>query len=135
VPYEILKHTADVRLKVEGETLERLFSDALKGMMKILKTDIPAGRPGVKRQVSVNAPDKTALLVDFLNEILSLSQINKEIYPVIAFDELSETSLKGNLEGVGVDEFDEDIKAVTYHEAEVKMNNGGKWETMLVFDI
>lgn len=135
MPYEVLKHTADVRLKVEGETLERLFSDALKGMMEILKTDILAGRPGTKRQISVSAPDKTALLVDFLNEVLSLSQINKEAYSVITFDEFSETSLGGNLEGVGVDEFDEDIKAVTYHEAEIKKNPAGNWETILIFDI
>lgn len=135
VPYEILKHTADVRLRVEGETLERLFSDALKGMMEILKTDIPIGQPGAKRQVSINAPDKTALLVDFLNEVLSLSQINKEAYPVVTFGELSETTLRGNLEGVRVNEFDEDIKAVTYHEAEIKKNPEGNWETILIFDI
>jgi len=29
----------------------------------------------------------------------------------------------------------EDIKAVTYHEAEVKKKKDGIWETMLIFDI
>lgn len=139
MPYEILKHTADVRLRVEGETLERLFSDALEGMMEIIKKSqvpIPNDQsPKVKRAVSVQAGDKTALLVDFLNEVLSLSQINKEVYPAVTFDELSETSLKGGLEGVEVGEFDEDIKAVTYHEAEIKKNPAGNWETILIFDI
>lgn len=135
MPYEILKHTADVRLRVEGETLERLFSNALKGMMEILKTDISTGQLGAKRQISVSAPDKTALLVDFLNEILSLAQTNKEIYPEVVLKKLSETEVEAELTSLPVEEFDEDIKAVTYHEAEIKRSPDGQWETMLVFDI
>lgn len=133
--YEILKHTADLRMKVAGDTPEHLFAEAMRGMMSVLKADIPAGAPVRKREISLEARDLTALLVDFLNEVLSLAQINKEVFPNVAFGNLTETSLEAEIEGVGIEKFDEDIKAVTYHEAEVRKNAEGKWETMLVFDI
>jgi SHS2 domain-containing protein len=40
-------------------------------------------------------------------------------------------TIKGNR----VSYFDEDIKAVTYHEAAVKQNNEGQLETVIIFDI
>lgn len=133
--YEILKHTADLRMKVAGKTLPDLFSEALRGMMSVLKSDAEKGAAAVKRQVVMEAGDTTALLVDFLSEALSLAQTRKEIYTGASFRMFTETSLEAELIGLAVEEFDEDIKAVTYHEADVKRNEMGEWETMLVFDI
>jgi len=48
---------------------------------------------------------------------------------------LTETEIEVKVFGRKVEEFEEDIKAVTYHEAEVKKNEKGEYETMLVFDI
>jgi SHS2 domain-containing protein len=135
VPYEILKHTADLRMRVWGETLESLFLDAAGGMMSIIKENPKSEIRNPKRNLSISASDRTALLVDFLNEILSLAQTNKEIYPKVTLKKLSETEAEAELTGVPVDGFDEDIKAVTYHEAEIKKNPAGNWETILIFDI
>ena len=133
--YEILKHTADLRMRIKGETLERLFEDAVYGMMSFIKTDTKDLNLDVIRELSVKAADRTALLVDFLNEILSLAQINREVYTKIFFKNLSETKVEVELKGVRVETFDEDIKAVTFHEADVEKNTAGEWETNLVFDI
>jgi len=137
MPFEVLKHTADLRMRVWGDTLESLFLDAVKGMMGVLKEN-PNDKiqmTNVKREIKLQSSDKTALLVDFLNEILSQAQTNKEIYPEIILKKLSETGIEAELNGIPVEGFDEDIKAVTYHEAEIKKNPQGQWETMLVFDI
>jgi SHS2 domain-containing protein len=149
MPYEILKHTADLRMRVWADTLESLFLDAAKGMMSIIKkSKIPEGvRPvglygagknqksKIERHITVQAGDRTALLIDFLNEILALAQTNKEVYPKVILKKLSETEIEAELSSVPVEGFDEDIKAVTYHEAEVRKNSTGNWETILVFDI
>ena len=37
--------------------------------------------------------------------------------------------------GFDIEEFDDDIKAVTYHEAEVRKNGKGNLETYMIFDI
>lgn len=136
--YKILKHTADLRMQIKAFTLEGLFRDAFSGMMDILKKGIPPERKPVQRKISVVSPDRTALLVDFLNEVLYLSQTRKEIYTEINITEFSEeheARLLAEIKGVKINEFDEDIKAATYHEADVKQNEKGEWETLLVFDI
>lgn len=136
MPYEIQKHTADVRLRVRGNTAEELFSEALKGMMNIMKHEsYSMKQKRIERSITVYASDRTALLVDFLNEALSLAQIHKEVYFNVAFSTFSEIALEAALLGAKVNEFDEDIKAATYHEADVRQNEKGEWETMLVLDI
>ncbi|MGE5443248.1 MAG: archease [Ignavibacteriales bacterium] len=57
------------------------------------------------------------------------------MYNEVTFKTLSPHSLEAILRGFTASSFDEDIKAVTYHEAEVKETEDGKWETMIVFDI
>lgn len=144
--YRFLEHTADLRMAAEGKDLQDLFSEALRGMMHILK---PAGgegkeanpalerltiKGGVKRTLKIEAGDRTSLLIDFLNETLLLAQTHKEIYAGVKFKEFGEHRLEAELTGHKIDSFAEDIKAVTYHEAEVK-NENGIWKTNIIFDI
>ena len=134
MPYEILPHTADVRLKASGKTPEELFSEALKGMMTIAKPAIKNSAESARRHISVVSSDQTALLIDFLNEALSLSQINKEAYTSARFSRFSETELEGELEGKSA-VFGEDIKAATYHGAEIIKTGRGGYEVTILFDI
>ena len=61
--------------------------------------------------------------------------VNEEIYNEVKFLEFSETKLKAKIYGQKVDEFDEDIKAVTYHEVEIIKNDKGGFEAVIVLDI
>jgi SHS2 domain-containing protein len=140
--YRILEHTADVRLLVEGQTLEALFAEALRGMMELMQPETEPGeaeaqkRPlETSREIQVESPSATALLVDFLNEALSLAHSHRERYEGVEFKEISESRVHAELRGRAVPYFGEDIKAVTYHEADIRRNAAGNLETMLVFDI
>lgn len=71
--------------------------------------------------------DINSLLVDFLSEVLYQSQINKAVYHDVNFLKFSDPStgsrqaeLEAEILGDKVKSFDEDIKAVTYHELEIK---------------
>lgn len=132
--YKIISHTADLRMKVSGSSPEKLFDSATAGMMFVLKKNPSKGKV-VMRQISVDSVNLTTLIVDFLNEVLSLTEIHKEIYTNVTINKLEEKSVSAELEGVAQEFFDEDIKAVTYHEAQVKKNKKGEWETILVFDV
>ena len=75
--------------------------------------------------------------MDFLNEVLAKSHINKAVYLAsgIKYQKLkSRTCLKAELIGYPVEHFDEDIKAVTYEDLNVKLE-GEIWQTSLVLDI
>lgn len=131
----MIGHTADIRLKIEASTLPELFEVAVEGMNSIIKLKVESSKLKVKRFLEIQSVDKTALLIDFLNEVLYQSHVNKEIYIEVKFLEFSETALKAEIYGVKIEEFDEDIKAVTYHEAEIVKNEKGNFETVIVFDI
>ena len=133
--YKILEHTADVRMIVQADSLEKLFSEAVFGMMKIIEPKADNKKEVIQRTIVLEAVDATALLIDFLNEVLLATYIHKEVYNEVIFKSLSERSLEAKLSGFRAKSLGEDIKAVTYHEAEVKKKKDGIWETMLIFDI
>lgn len=135
MPYKILGHTADVRLQVEGKDLKELFTDSLLGMMRILGPEEVKGVKESRRRIAVSSVDKTALLVDFLNEALFNSEKYREFYVAADFKAISDTRLEAELRARRAASFAEDIKAATYHEASIVKNSKGFLETGIVFDI
>lgn len=133
----ILPHTADVRLFVEGDSLQELFTAALEGVTSVLKKGGCKNRESfiIKDKLTLSAPDATTLLVDFLSEVVSRSYANRALYCTVLFYDLTPVSLSAYLAGVPVKKFDEDIKAVTYHEANVIKNSKGLYKTSIVLDI
>lgn len=131
-----LPHVADIRMKIENDSLQGLFREALLGMNTIVKEKAcKDGADGNPVQLELEASDVTCLLVDFLSEVLSLTYTRKIMYCKVEFNAFSATQLKAQLYGKPIDTFDEEIKAVTYHEAEIILNAKNKYETMIVFDI
>jgi len=136
MPYEILEHTADIRLKISGDTFGELLSEGLRGIISLLRGEDAETEEGIiKRNLVVSAPDRAALLVEFLSKALSFSHVHKEIYSKVIFRELSETSAQAVLYGFQVPKFDKDVKAVSYHDAEVKEGKNSRLEAILVLDI
>lgn len=135
--FEILEHTADLRIKAWGKTKEELFRNALRGMGYVQKPEsrITNYELRITKKIKVESNDVTTLLIDFLSAVLTQSQIKRVVFYDVKFLKFSDTELKAEIVGAKVDEFDEDIKAATYHEAEVKMAESGSYETMIVFDI
>lgn len=130
--FEILDHPSDVRIKAFGDTKEELFLNAMEGMNAVLRPDLL--KKTTNRRVVVNSYDLNALLVDFLSEVLYLSQVNKEIYTDVVFDKFSDKELEGELKGNKVESFSEDIKGVTYHDLKIEQKNG-LYEATILFDI
>ena len=132
--FELIHHTADVRLRVTSPSLEDLFRDAVSGMYAVMRGTSRGDSPVIREIRVDDSADTTALLVDFLNEVLNRAHIGRELFDSIAFSRFEETSITAQLSGSAPAEFEEDVKAVTYHEAEVR-NENGVWSTMLVFDL
>lgn len=122
-------------MKITASTLEGLFREAALAMMSYIKTSDGVQEPKTEREFEISAPYRTNLLIDFLNEILFLSRINKEIYNDIKFLDFSEVHLKAVLGGVFVDSFDKDIKAVAYHGEDILEVPHKDFEVEVVFDI
>ena len=133
--YEILEHVSDLKIRTFGKNKKELFENALVGMRAVLRPQVQSPKSKVQNKIKVSSLDLNALLVDFLSEVLYLSQVNKEVYDDIKFSKFSDTELEGELFGNKVESFGEDIKAVTYHGLEIKKNKEGLWKGTVLFDI
>ena len=132
--FEIVQHIADIRIIVRAQTVERLFADALLGLMDVIGLESSSALPATE-ELRVESVDRTALLVDFLNAALLRSHVKRQRYTAASFATLTETSLVATLSAVEAGDVHEDVKAVTYHEADVRCDADGIWITTLVLDI
>jgi SHS2 domain-containing protein len=135
--FEFLPHTADIRMRVEAASLQELFQVALDGMNEVIFP--PENRASIftnhHYHVHLQAADVTALLIDFLSDVLTAGYERKAVFFSMEVSQLTETEIDAMLFGEEVGYYLEDIKAVTYHEANVHRNINGNWETMVIFDI
>jgi len=131
--FEILPHRADLKIKAFGKDKKELFLNALIAMTKSQKTK--KLKEQIKRKIKINSPDLPALLVDFLSEVLYLSQVNKEVYSGVIFKKFTDREIEGELIGQKVERFGEDIKAVTHHNLDIRQLSDGFWEANVLFDI
>ena len=130
-------HVTDLVLHATGTTRKAVFKNTLRQMNEVLK---PGACQGLRHsdccmRVRLAAPDATALLVDFLSEALALSLIQKALFCFVHFDLLEERRLSARLFGRWHYGLENEIKAITYHEAELKKHPGGPWEATILCDL
>jgi len=131
--FEILEHKADLKIRAFGKNKEELFLNMLLAMTENQRPEILPEK--VKREIKISSPELSSLLVDFLSEVLYLTQVNKEIYNNVKYKKFTDTELKTELIGKKVERFGEDIKAVTYHSLNIHQREDGIWEATVLFDI
>lgn len=134
--FEILEHRADLRIKVFGQDLAELFVNA--GLAIAEQQSLEAKNQSLEKEewesVEINSPDLNSLLVDWLNEILSRSDLNHKIYFNFKIEELFGKHCQAKIAGQKVVQKQIDIKAATYHGLEVKKVDE-HWEAVIIFDI
>jgi SHS2 domain-containing protein len=138
--YEILEHKADIKIKVFGKKLEDIYINAAEAMASILYQVSSIKYQDFKKSeiLFVESADRETLLVDFLNEILGKSQINKMVYLVLSIKYQlmgNKANLSAELTGYPIESFDEDIKAATYHNLSIQQKENDSWEAIVLFDV
>jgi len=76
--FEEISHTADIKIRVRAPNLESLFSETLNALMQVLYgTD---RRGGIIKEIQVESPDNESLLLDFLSEVLFVSEVESLVF-------------------------------------------------------
>ncbi|RJQ14326.1 archease [Candidatus Parcubacteria bacterium] len=133
-PFEIIPHEGDLCLKAAGKNQRELFRNALLGINSLLSRAENSRTATSQREIKISSENVDSLLVDFLNEILSMAHLNNEFYFDCIFSSLTQTDLEGKLLGTRVDIFDEDVKSVSHHKAEV-IKHADRYSVMLILNI
>jgi len=143
--FQLVPHTADLKLIAYGKTLKDLFRHALIGMFQsigprssdcsIANDRLVCSKLPIERDLQVSSSNRECLLVDFLSDALYFSDIYNEAYLDVVIHELHDKEIKATLKGIKVDGFEVvEIKAVTYHDLNIKKVDDS-WQTAIVFDI
>lgn len=135
--FEFIGHTADVGIKVWGDILPELFSNAAYAMFSII-INLESVEEKLSQVVEVEAPNYEELLVEWLRELLYLSSVKELLFKRFEIEELEETRLRSTCYGEPIDlnrhELLTEVKTVTYHQLYIKKSSRG-WEAQVVFDI
>lgn len=137
--FELIEEMDTTRLRVRGRRLEELFLNSLRGMASCMKQDILSHKKRetlISSAVRVEAVDIASLLIEFLSEVIAQADMHGIIFTDVVFSTFGEDFLKGTLKGEKIENFDREIKEVSYEEVEIKKNNHTGWyETLLVFEV
>jgi len=133
-PFEELDHTADLCLRAYGTDLEQLFAAAARGMFHLMRCQPGARSRRVRHHIHLQAGDLEALLVDWLNELLYLSEAQRELYDTYDLTHLDQTRLEAWVGGSTDHPPQRGIKAATFSGLQVTRMGSG-YEATITFDV
>ena len=132
MPFEELAHTADWALRVWANDLPTLFTEAARGMNSLSGAQ-PAAGARLSREFKAAAPEGESLLVLFLSELVYSAEQEKLVFDTFEI-ELNGTELKASMSGAPILSINKSIKAVTYHNLQIRQTATGL-EVEIVFDV
>jgi len=135
--YKFLDHTGDIGIIVWADDLKALYSQAAMALFDII-TDTDRVEPREERKVTVEGTDNGEMLVAWLNELLYLHEVERLLFHDFTITKIDKKSLRGIVRG---ETFRDDyhiikttIKAVTYHQLEVR-NENDRWWAKVILDL
>jgi len=131
--FEEVEHTADRALRISGRDLAELFANAALGMNSLMLTAV-ARRPSIAKYIELEAIDAESLLVAWLSEFAFWAETESLLFTRFEFLRISATRLSAVVRGDRVGAFEKHVKAVTFHNLDIRAEAGGL-TTTVVFDV
>jgi riboflavin kinase/FMN adenylyltransferase len=134
-PYRYLEveHTADRALWVSGRQLPDLFVGAARGMTSLM-ADLDDLVGTEWREVRLEGWDRESLLVNWLNELLFLTETERLLFVDYRIESLTDTALVARVRGAHAPVTQAIVKAATYHDLRLVHDDTG-WSTVITFDV
>ena len=138
--WEHYEHTADIGIRGYGDTLEEAFEAVATALFDVM-VDVRKVDRKEMREIEVEGEDLYALLYSFLEELLILHDTEGLVFGdfEVGIEKTKEGyKLKAKAYGESLSEKHEpkeEVKAITYHEMNIKQFEDGTWMTQLVPDI
>jgi riboflavin kinase/FMN adenylyltransferase len=130
--YEEVEHTADRALWVWGQRMSDLFVGAARGMYRLM-AGVDELAATQWRVIHLEALDREALLVAWLNELLFLTETEHVVFADFSIGSLTDTTLTARVGGTAAEAIGTAVKAATFHGLELLHDDGG-WSATITFD-
>jgi SHS2 domain-containing protein len=136
---ETFEHTADLGLRIFAADLADLFRTAAEGLFDVIVANRGEVQVVETQSVSLNADSTEDLLIEWLNELIFLSETRHRLYSRfdVALDDAGRR-LDATIGGEPIDRtrhvLDHEVKAATRHGLSLRCENEG-WVAEVVLDI
>ena len=135
--YEFIDHTADLGVEVYGKDLKELFENAGEALFEII-CDMSNVIESVKRVITLESDDLEQLMVVWLGELLYLYDTERLLFKRFNIQRIGNNGLEAVLYGeelkTGHHTINAEIKAVTYHQIQVRQEEN-RWKSRVIFDM
>jgi SHS2 domain-containing protein len=130
--YRFAEHGGEVEIELSAASEAGVFAAALAAFAELVAPD-EAGEPVVRHEIELADPDRALLLVDWLDELLFLSELEQFVPSRIDSMELGGGRLQATVAGYrgrprGL------VKAVALHGLRLE-EKGGAWNGRVVLDV
>ncbi len=129
--HEWRSHTADIELAIEADSPEQVFAQAATAFGELIGLD-EQGEPA-RHDVTVEATDREALLVQWLEELIFLADTESFVPQLADGIRLETTSVRATLIGRRAP-FEPLVKAATYHGLRFAQDEDN-WHARVVLDV
>lgn len=135
--YKTFEHTADLGLRIESDSLDKLFAEAGRALFSVIVGDLETVHPVEEMPFSIKCNDVEELLHDWLTELLFTFHVYRRL--LVNFDiNIQASGLTATAWGEKIDqqrhEINVEIKAVTWHGLKVEHTPTG-WMAEVIIDI
>ncbi|MBM3309633.1 MAG: archease [Candidatus Altiarchaeales archaeon] len=136
--FEFLEHTADLKFRSFGSTLNEAFENAGKAVFNAM-ADLNAVKLADSRKITLEAEDLEVLLHDFLSELIYLFSVEELLLKKfeVRIVQVDTFQLHATVSGEKIDlkrhKLHKEVKAATYHDMKIE-KKGGEWIIEVVCD-
>jgi SHS2 domain-containing protein len=134
--HETFEHEADIGIRGVGSSIEEAFEAAAVAMYSVM-VKVEAIKPLEQKNVTASAPDRELLLVEWLNALLSLTDVERMVFSKFTV-KIEGSSLTGTAWGERLDRFrhepNVEVKGATYHMLRVD-KDGDNFVAQCVVDV
>ena len=135
--YELIEHTADIGIRVKGRELADVFKNAALALFDIVAEKKAAAKPRWKSiRIEQTADSLEELLINWLNELLSLSQTREVIFTDFKIEKLTPSLISAQATACPITDYrvNVEIKAATYHQLKIE-KAGALWQAEVIVDV
>lgn len=134
--FELLEHTADIRIAAYGKDLQEVFVNMAFGLFSQI-AELGQVQERESRDISIVSADVEGLLIDWLNELLFIFDVDNLVLKRFVIKEFQPMLLRATVYGERMDPTRHTIytgvKAATYHQLEIEEKDGVT--ARVIFDV
>ena len=116
--HALLPHTGEVRIRLEAGSPAELFTEAARALAELI-AEPGRGPPGPWRHVELEARDREALLVAWLDELIARTELDDLVYGDARILELTDHRVRAQVRGARIAALRTAVKAATLHQLHI----------------